>query len=213
MYEEPDVTEYDSDKCFLGAVGTGGNNSWQVTLQLNDNPTEFQINTGAEASIISERIYQKIGSPSLSQVMQTFKGPDQSILPIMGRFTGKLRKDNVEVEQEIFVAKEIHKSLLGQPAIEVLGLVQRIRGVRTKQLDPVEQFPNLFQGLGKLQGKIQHQATEGSKAVCPHHSTQSPHTSHEASQGGTRMNGENGSDIPDQQTNRLVCRNGCGAKS
>ena len=73
--KEPDVTEYDSDGCFLGAVGTGRNNSWQVTLQLNDNPTEFQIDTGAEASIISERIYQKIGSPLLSQVTQTFKGP------------------------------------------------------------------------------------------------------------------------------------------
>ena len=73
-----------SDECFLGAVGTGGQNSWQVMLQLNDNPMEFQIDTGAEASIISERIYQKIGSPSLSQATQTFKGPDQSILPIMG---------------------------------------------------------------------------------------------------------------------------------
>jgi hypothetical protein len=87
VYEEPDATEYDSDEYFLGAVGTGGNNRWKVTLHLNDNPTEFQIDTGAEASIISEGTYQKIGGPVLSQVTQTFKGPDQSILPILGRFT------------------------------------------------------------------------------------------------------------------------------
>ena len=163
VYEEPDTTEYDSDECFLGAVGTGGNNRWQVTLHLNDNPTEFQIDTGAEASIISEGTHQKIGSPSLSQVMQTFKGPDQRILPILGRFTGRLRKDDVEVEQEIFVAKEVHKPLLGQPAIEALGLVQRIRGIRTKQLNPVEQFPSLFQGLGKLQGQYSIKLQEGAK--------------------------------------------------
>ena len=112
VHEEFPMTgtnEYDSDECFLGAVGTDGSNSWQVSLQLNGTPTEFQIDTGAEASIISERIYKDIGSPSLSQATQTFRGPDQSILPIMGRFTGKLRNDNVEVEQEIFVTKQVYK--------------------------------------------------------------------------------------------------------
>ena len=55
----------------------------------------------------------------------------------MGRFTGKLDNGSIEVEQEIFVAKEVHKSLLGQPAIEALGVVQRIAGIRTQKLDPV----------------------------------------------------------------------------
>ena len=66
VYEEPDAIEYYSDECFLGAVGTGGNNRWQVTLHLNDNLTEFQIDTGAEASIISEGTHRQIGSPLLS---------------------------------------------------------------------------------------------------------------------------------------------------
>ena len=70
VYEEPDATEYNSDKCFLGAVGTGGNNAWQVMLHLNGNPTEFQIDTGAEASIISEGIYQKSMLHALVQVLR-----------------------------------------------------------------------------------------------------------------------------------------------
>ena len=70
VHEEPQTTgtnEYDSDECFLGVVGTDGSNPWQVILQLNGTPTEFQIDTGAKASIISEQIYKDIGSPSLLQ--------------------------------------------------------------------------------------------------------------------------------------------------
>ena len=90
--------------------------------------------------------------------MQTFKGPDHSILPILRRFTVRLRKGDIEVEQEIFVAKEVHKPLLGQPAIEALGLVQCIRGIRTKQL---------FHGLGKLQGQYSIKLQEGAILTTP----------------------------------------------
>ena len=76
----------------------------------------------------------------------------------MGQFTGKLRKDNVVVEQEIFVAKDVHKPLLGQLAIKALGLVQWIRGVSMMKLNPVEQFPSLFQGLGRFSTKLQEGA-------------------------------------------------------
>lgn len=72
---------------------------------MNHNLTEFQIDTGAEASIISEGTHKKIGSLLLSQVTPMFKGPDQSILPILRRFTGRLRKDDVKVEQEIFCSQ------------------------------------------------------------------------------------------------------------
>ena len=158
-------------------MGTGGNNRWQVTLHLNDNPTEFQIDTGAEASIISEGTHQKIGSPWLSQVTQTFKGPDQRILLILGRFTERLRKDIVEVEQEIFVAKEVHKSLLGQPTIEALGVVQRIRGIHTKQLNPVEQFPVPFKALANCRvNTVLSCRKEPSRMLSPPH-VESPYLS------------------------------------
>ena len=161
-----------SQMCSLELLAT---TPWLVTLQLNERELEFQIDNGAEANVIPERVYTRIGSPSLSSVMQTFRGPSKKVIPIKGRFMGRLRKENTEVEQEVYMAKALHKPLLGQPAIEALGLVQRIQGIQLKKFDPVEQFPSQFRGLGKLQGEYSIKLQERAKPYAP--TTQSKRSS------------------------------------
>ena len=153
-----------------------GNNPWLVTLQLNERELEFQIDTGAEANVIPEWVHTRNGSPSLSPVMQTFRGPSKKVIPIKGQFMGRLRKENIEVEQEIYMAKALHKPLLGQPAIEALGLVQRIQGIQLKKFDPVEQFPSLFWGLGSCKVNIRSiKLQEGAKPYAPTTPEESPY--------------------------------------
>ena len=53
--------------------------------------------------------------------------------------------------------------MLGRPAIESLQIVQRVQGVQTGKLNPVQRFPSLFQGLGKLQGEYTIKLQEGVK--------------------------------------------------
>ena len=48
--------------------------------------------------------------------------------------------------------KGLTKPLLGCSAIEGLHLIQRIAAV-DKELNPKEEFPLLFEGLGKMDGK------------------------------------------------------------
>jgi len=36
---------------------------WTVTLKLNTLPVEFQIDTGADVSVISEELYKKLEAP------------------------------------------------------------------------------------------------------------------------------------------------------
>ena len=118
--------------------------------RLNDKSTEFQIDTGAEATLISEQVYKKVGSPPLATVHQTFRGPNKAVIPVVGQFMGKVKKGNRETLQEIYVVKNLNNPLLGRPAIQALGLVKRIEEVQVKKLNPVEQYPTLFKGLGKL---------------------------------------------------------------
>jgi hypothetical protein len=62
--------------------------------------------------------------------------------------------------------KGLHKSLLGRPAIEKLGVVS-ISHIATvdnvDNLTPPERFPQLFEGLGKLQGCYRIKLRDGAR--------------------------------------------------
>jgi len=151
---------------FLGAVGDHNaleGNPWAVTLQLRTKNVEFNIDTGAEVTVISEAVWRDIGQPSLLPSDRTLRGPDTHVLPAQGKFTGKLRTGTQEAEEEIYVVKGLNKPLLGRPAITELKLVQRVAAVNHEELSPMEQFPALFEGLGKLQGNYTIQLQEGAK--------------------------------------------------
>ena len=64
---------------------------------------------------------------------------------------GKLLKGDREVEQELYVVENLRKQLLGRPAVEVLELAVCIEAVEGERRSPIDQFPKLFQGLGKLE--------------------------------------------------------------
>ena len=126
---------------------------WAMTLSLNGEPTKFEIDTDAEVTVISPSAHRKIGSPALRSVKRTLRGPSNHVLPVKGHFMGKLKRGDREVEQELFVVSNLHKHLLGRPAIQALDLAVRVSALRKDTKNPVEQFPSLFKDLGKLQGE------------------------------------------------------------
>ena len=152
-----------SDDYFLGAVGAQGGDPWAVTLQLNKTPMEFHIDTGAEVTVISEHACGQIACLPLTSSQRTLRGPDTHVLPVKGWFTGKLKRGEQEVEEEIYVVKGLHKPLLGRPAIERLGLVVRVEAIEGKTLNPTQQFLQLFKGLGKLEGDYKIELEPGAK--------------------------------------------------
>jgi len=85
-----------------------------------DQGREFNIDTGAEVTVISEAVWRDIGQPSLLPSDRTLRGPDTHVLPAQGKFTGKLRTGTQEAEEEIYVVKGLNKPLLGRPAITEL---------------------------------------------------------------------------------------------
>ena len=153
----------DCGEAFLETVGTETSNPWVVSLQVMNETVDFHIDTGAEVSVIPDQVYRKVGSPPLTPPNQKLRGPSNKVLPVKGRFAAKLVRGDRETEQQLYVAEDLHRPLLGRPAIDSLQLVQRVRGVQTGKLDPVQQFPSLFQGLGKLQGEYSIKLQEGAK--------------------------------------------------
>ena len=139
---------------FLGGVDTEDttNNPWRLTLLLNGTPTDFEIDTGAEVSVISRESHEKIGTLPLYQSTKTLRGPSNYALLVTGYFTAQLKHGNQEVQQEMFVVSNLRRNLLGRPAIEALGLVVMVGAIFDEQ-SPIQLFPQLFEGLGKLEGE------------------------------------------------------------
>ena len=63
---------------------------------------------------------------------------------------GVIKRGEESSSQEIFVVNGARLSLLGRPAIETLKIVQTVNAVEAEEVK--EKFPNLFKGLGKLDG-------------------------------------------------------------
>ena len=153
-------SESDSDtdtKTFVGVITRGDETPWSITIFVNDTPIDFEINTGAEVSVISTKTYKEIGSLSLTAPTKSLHGPSSKKLSVKGQFTAALRYGSKVIEQELYVVDKLHKQLLGRPALKVVTLVQTIKGSES----PVDRFPQLFKGLGKLEGEYSIQLEEG----------------------------------------------------
>ena len=86
----------------------------------------------------------------LQPCSRSLSGPCQHNLEVCGQFTGVMQYNKIVVEQEVFVIRELHRALIGLPAIEALELVHRVSSITS---DIPAKFPELFQGLGSLPGE------------------------------------------------------------
>ena len=127
-------------------------NPWTVTIAVNHTPVELHIDTGAEVTLISEQAWREVRQSTLSPPGRILRGPNARERATMGRFTAQLSKGERTTDEEVYVVKCLHKPLLGRPAIDELGLVMCIASVDKTVQPPIEKFPQLFEGRGKLQG-------------------------------------------------------------
>ena len=142
-----------SDDAFLGAIGVDDvatDTSWSVKLQLNSRVLEFKVDTGADVTVIPETAYEWERDGSLTTSNVPLSGPTGETLEVCGKFSGNLTWKERESQQDIYVVRNLRRALLGKPAIEALNVVALVEPIR--QSDVIKQFPQVFKGLGKLEG-------------------------------------------------------------
>ena len=104
--------------------------------------------------MITECTWKGIGQPPLQLFNRTLRGPDSTALATLEKFTGTFSVGDRQAEGDVYVAKGVTRSLLGQQMISNLQLIQRIASIEpTIELLLKEEFPSLLQGLGKLEGE------------------------------------------------------------
>ena len=141
-----------SESLMIPTVSTGSE-PWTVTVSLSELPVEFQIDTGANVSIIPEQLYRKVKVQSLEPTNKSFIGPSQDSLHVFGQFNATLIYKGSTVKEQIYVVRGRQKALIGRPAITVLQLVCHVNTVDSIKQEVVLRFPKLFKGLGTIEGE------------------------------------------------------------
>ena len=80
---EPEKDPENSKDTFLGTVGADSSrdDTWTVTLTLQGKPVTLQLDTGAEVTVIPEKIWREVGQPQLTASDRTLRGPDSLAIP------------------------------------------------------------------------------------------------------------------------------------
>ena len=157
----------DSQDEFLGVIHSETDSlssteaPWTTKLELNGRNIEFKIDTGADVTVISEQEYVSKQDGPLRQTNRVLSGPSQQKLDVCGQFSGKLSNQFRSTQQEIYVILGLRKALLGRPAIEALQVVQKVNPIQINSI--VKQFPELFQGLGRLKDNYKIQLLSEAK--------------------------------------------------
>ena len=109
-------TEADSsseDDSFLGA---DKNTVWMAKIQLQGKPVEFKLDTGAEVTVISEKVYHTLRDVKLSRPLYR---PVNQTLQVVDQFPGTLKRGRQKHSEKIY---GLHNNTLGLPAVITLQL-------------------------------------------------------------------------------------------
>ena len=123
--------------------------AWMVQVTLDGVPVVF-IDTGADVTVITESMFGNI-TTKLQPTGARLRGPGDNMLRVRGKFTARLQYRQRSSQQEVYVVRDVERALLGRPAIESLQLLKRIDSAARQPRSVQEEFPQLFQGLGKLE--------------------------------------------------------------
>lgn len=94
---------------FLGCIGKKDVNPWVAQLRLNGHSMKFQIDTGAEVSVVPDSKLTLIPEVSLQHSDRTLRGPSQKVLPVKGCFRATIEFICRETGQDIYLVSGLNQ--------------------------------------------------------------------------------------------------------
>ena len=158
ILDDESTQEEAQGTAFLGAVQERGieiNQPWRITISVNETPVVFKVDTGADVTVIpSSMVNADDLNVQLAPCSKQLCGPGNKTLSVDGQFRAHLTYKERSTVETIIVVSGLQMPLLGRPAISQLHLIQRLDTLCAQNNDPwpLVEYPQLFTGLGKLQG-------------------------------------------------------------
>ena len=128
-----------------------------ITVFVNGTPIRMMIDTGASADILDEKSFREIQKHQDITLQppkkRMFAYGSSSQLTVLGQFTANISIESKTTTSTVYVLQGDHGSLLGCITAQNLGIIQlNINQLRATHVSEelILQFPQLFQGIGKL---------------------------------------------------------------
>ena len=120
--------------------------------------SDMLIDSGTTCNIISKEMWQDMAAKSAIKLQGTRKRlypyGKREPLQILGKFTAKLEVGSQNTQADFLVFSEGDRGLLGRATALKLGVLklgpQTVNILEQKQAPEVQKYPELFEGLGKL---------------------------------------------------------------
>ena len=126
----------------------------ETNVEINGVTVKMMIDTGASTDIIDEEAFTTICRSQATQLEEDtcriFAYGSQSRLTTLGKFDADIVANGKRATSMIHVLQDKHGSLLSFATASKLDLVDfKVRNVTT-DTNLIEQYPNVFKGIGKL---------------------------------------------------------------
>ena len=126
---------------------------WKAAIEVNDQLINFKLDSGADVSVLAGRVHQTLDI-KLEPTSKVLLGPCDYKLNCLGKFKAKLAVNQKCVDNEIYVMKGLERPLLSRQASQSLNLINKIDAIGCQEYKSniVNQYPDLFKGLGEIPG-------------------------------------------------------------
>ena len=132
---------------FLDTSNSGQHKGCNITIHVEGKDVCFKLDTGAEVTVIGEKLMNSLDAKKLQSATKRLCGPDQTPLDVLGETNVTLAYKNKSCSHPVFVLKNLQQNLLGLPACAIQSL-NLLTPVDTVNTSIPEQYPSLFHGLG-----------------------------------------------------------------
>ena len=160
---------------FLGHVNVGGveevassstENDWQVQMKTTGGSVLVKVDTGADVTVIGQQHLPKfkVSQTDIRKTRKSLRGPANQPLHCLGYIKTHLSWGTKTTSQSVYVCKNMTTCLLGKPAINALDMLRLNAEPELsccslscqEGQDILNDFPEVFQGLGNIKGTPIH---------------------------------------------------------
>ncbi|UYV71423.1 K02A2.6-like, partial [Cordylochernes scorpioides] len=141
---------------------------WTAEIQVNGKQLKFKLDSQADVTCVPLCLFKKImGQQRLVKSDINLRAAEFSELRTVGMFISTLRNGNYEIKEKIYVIRRLSEPLLSRRACELLNLARRIEVVATR-INPIKEFPEVFEGLGQIGNPYEIKLKPGAKPYAVH---------------------------------------------